>query len=267
MQRTIKLCRNIITENTGDGRWLMNEGPLVPFHAPCELRIYEEDGRKACYPLEGIIFDLDGCLADSMWMWKTIDVEYLARYGIEVPDDLQKLIGGCSIRETADLFRERFGIRETPEKMLDDWNRMAWDAYAERVTLKPGAKELLDWCRETGLKTGIASSNSRELVEVFLRNQKIRDRFGAVVTGSEVHNGKPAPDVFLTAAKICGAEPSLCLAFDDLPDGLMAARSAGMVVCGVHDDHSLYPDEEKIPLTDLYIRDFTQFFYETAGET
>ena len=97
---------------------------------------------------EAVIFDLDGSLVDSMWMWKAIDIEYLGGFGIQAPKDLQKEIGGRSFVETAIYFKERFGLSDSIEKIGDDWNRMAFDKYTHEVPLKNGADRFLAMCEE-----------------------------------------------------------------------------------------------------------------------
>ena len=79
--------------------------------------------------LEAVIFDLDGSLVDSMWMWKKIDMEYLERFGISLPENLQQEIEGMSFVETAGYFKEHFQIPDSIEEIGETWNRMAWDKY------------------------------------------------------------------------------------------------------------------------------------------
>ena len=208
---------------------------------------------------EAVIFDLDGSLVDSMWMWKAIDIEYLGGFGIEAPKDLQKEIGGRSFVETAIYFKERFGLEDSIEKIGDDWNRMAFDKYTHEVPLKDGADKFLAICEEKGIKLGIASSNSTELIEQVLASHGIRDKFKSIKSGTEVLKGKPAPDIYLTVAKELGAEPSKCLVFEDLVDGIIAGKNAGMTVVAVSDDYSRHSDEEKKELSDMYIEDYWGF--------
>ncbi len=208
---------------------------------------------------EAVIFDLDGSLVDSMWMWKAIDIEYLSNFGIEPPKDLQKEIGGRSFMETAQYFKDRFGIEDSIEKIGDDWNRMAWDKYTNEVPLKEGAFEFLANCEKKGIKLGIASSNSTELIEQVLSSHSIRDRFTSVKSGTQILKGKPAPDVYLAVAKELNVAPEKCLVFEDLVDGIKAGKNAGMTVVAVSDDYSRHSDDMKKELADYYIDDYRGF--------
>lgn len=211
--------------------------------------------------LEGIravIFDLDGSLADSMWVWPEIDVEYLGRFGITLEERLQGEIDGMSFSETADYIRERFQIPDSTEKMKQDWNRMARDKYEKEVPLKKGAGEFLEACQRKGILLGIATSNSRELVENFIRSHGLSDTFSCVLTACEVGKGKPAPDIYLAVADRLGVDPSACLVFEDIIPGIQAGQAAGMKVCAVEDAYSAQWREEKTALADYYIQDFTE---------
>lgn len=207
--------------------------------------------------IDTVLFDLDGSLVDSMWLWNEIDIEYLGRYGMSLPQGLQKDIEGMSFSETAAYFKERFRIPDSLEKIKKDWNEMAWDKYTHEVPLKTGAYEFVKYCRERGIKLGIASSNSRELIENVLAVHGILNDFEAVVTGCDVDRGKPAPDVYLEAAKCCQSKPEQCLVFEDIVPGIMAGKAAGMRVCAVEDEYSSYQEEEKRKLADYYIKDYT----------
>ncbi len=210
--------------------------------------------------ISAIIFDLDGSLVDSMWIWKEIDIEYLGRFGHTLPDDLQSKLEGMSFTETAEYVKERFEIPDTIEKMKADWNTMAWDKYATEVPLKSGANYLLSYCKEHGISLGIATSNSRELVENVAKVHGLREYFDCIMTSCDVKKGKPAPDIYLAVAKELGVEPINCLVFEDIIAGIQAGRAAGMRVCGVDDEHSINQREEKIELADYYIYDYKEVF-------
>lgn len=210
--------------------------------------------------IEAVIFDLDGSLVDSMWIWRDIDIEYLGRYGYELPETLQEEIEGMSFLETALYMKERFEIPQTVEEMMTDWNRMAWDKYENEVFLKPGAAEFLEECRNRNIKLGIASSNSRELIENVLHARGLEDVFACIMTGSDNVKGKPAPDIYLRAAEGLQVNPERCLVFEDIIQGIMAGKNAGMRVCAVEDAYSQLQREEKKKLADYYIEDYYGIF-------
>ncbi len=207
---------------------------------------------------EAVIFDMDGSLVDSMWVWKDIDIEYLGRFGLEIPDDLQQMIEGMSFTETAQYFRERFSLERSVEQIKADWNELAWDRYRTRVTLKPGARELLEHCRRQGIKLGIATSNSRQIVDMVMKERGIGEYFSCIMTSCEAMKGKPAPDIYLLTAEKLQVSPKHCLVFEDIVYGIQAGKAAGMEVCAVEDAYSAYQEAEKRRLADYYIKDFTE---------
>jgi len=211
---------------------------------------------------KAMIFDLDGTLVDSMWMWYDIDVEYLGRFGITIPEGLQADIEGMSFSETAVYFKERFNIPDSIEKIKNDWNKMAWDKYTHEVPMKNGAAEFIKACRERGILLGIATSNSRELVENIIAVHGMKADFACIMTGCDVDRGKPAPDIYLAAAKGLNVDPADCLVFEDIIPGIQAGKSAGMEVCAIEDEYSLYQLEEKAKLADYYIKDYFELLKE-----
>lgn len=206
--------------------------------------------------IDAVLFDLDGSLVDSMWLWKDIDIAYLGRFGISVPEGLQTEIEGMSFSETAAYFKERFQLPSSLEEIKEDWNRMAWDKYTHEVPLKAGAEAFVKHCHQAGIRLGIASSNSRALVENVLTVHGIIDSFDSIVTACDVERGKPAPDVYLEAARQCRVSPKRCLVFEDIIPGILAGKAAGMKVCAVEDEYSLHQEEEKRRLADYYIKDY-----------
>lgn len=210
--------------------------------------------------IKAVIFDLDGSLVDSMWLWRAIDIEYLGRFGIPLPEDLQSRIEGMSFEETAVYFKEHFPIPDPLETIKEDWNRMAWDKYMYEVPLKPGIPEFLDECRKRGILLGIATSNSRELVENVAAAHNLKNYFSCIMTGSDVKKGKPAPDIYLETAKTLGVSPKDCLVFEDIIPGIQAGKSAGMRVCAVEDAYSAHVREQKRQLADYYIEDYYNLF-------
>lgn len=208
--------------------------------------------------IDAVIFDLDGTLVDSMWIWREIDIEYLGRYGLELPETLQSEIEGMSFSETAVYFKNRFELPDSLEEIMRNWNEMAWEKYAKEVPLKPGAKEFLDLCKSRGIKLGIATSNSRELAQNVADVHGLHDYFDCIMTGSDVEKGKPAPDIYLAVASQMDVEPSKCLVFEDICHGITAGLAAGMSVCAVEDEYSAPQRNAKQKLAHYYINDYTE---------
>lgn len=209
---------------------------------------------------EAVIFDLDGSLVDSMWIWRQIDIEYLGRFGITLPEKLQLEIEGMGFSELAVYFKERFAIPDPVEQIKNDWNSMAWEKYLHEVPLKPGVGEFLDGCKRRGILLGIATSNSRELVENVAAAHGLHDYFSCIMTACDVKKSKPAPDIYLAVAAQLGVNPCKCLVFEDIIPGIMAGKNAGMEVCAVEDAYSHTIRKDKEALADYFIEDFYGIF-------
>ena len=208
--------------------------------------------------IKAVIFDLDGTLVDSMWMWRDIDIEYLGRFGIPLPETLQKDISGMSFSETAVYFKETFDIPDSLEEIKKTWNDMAFYKYTHEVPPKPGVLEFLKRLKTLDIRTGIATSNSKELAKAVVESLNISGYMDEIHTSCEVAKGKPAPDIYLLVAKCLGVKPEECLVFEDIPEGILAGKRAGMKVCAVEDEFSLGMTEEKKKLADYYITHYDE---------
>ena len=212
---------------------------------------------------QAVIFDLDGTITDSMWVWEEIDREFFQSRHIPVPDTFPKDIEGMGFTETAEYFVRSFQIPESVDELKQIWTDMAIQKYREEVPLKPGIREFLDHLQKNQIKIGIATSNSRELLDVFLQARGLELYVDAVTTSCDVKKGKPAPDVYRKTAEKLGIVPSSCLAFEDIPMGILAGKNAGMEVCAVEDAYSAHLREEKKILADYYIEDYRQVIEHT----
>ncbi len=163
-----------------------------------------------------------------------------------------------SFTETACYSIERFHLSETVEELKQIWTEMARDKYQHEVFLKPGAEEFLLHCKAQNIPMGIATSNSRELVNTLMKAQGLDRYISLVVTSCDVNRGKPAPDVYLEAARQLKTLPKDCLVFEDVPAGILAGKRAGMAVCAVEDAFSSEYRQEKQRLADFYIHDYRE---------
>lgn len=207
---------------------------------------------------KAVIFDLDGTLVDSMWVWERIDQKFLSDHGIQVPDDMNKVLEGKSFTETACYFKERFHLQLSIEEIKTCWNEMAYGYYTQEVTLKTGAKAFLEWLEAEGIKMGIATSNSMELVSAVLKALEIEHFFTEVCTSCEVGRGKPFPDIYLKVAEKLEVMPQDCLVFEDIPNGIRAGKNAGMTAWGIEDRQPEVLKKEVKQLADDYVKDYEE---------
>lgn len=210
--------------------------------------------------IEACIFDMDGTIVDSMGVWGAVDIEYLGRFGLDVPPEMKNDIEGKSMREVAEYFKSRFLISDDIDTIINDWNDMAIYKYSNSVPLKPHIYEFLKYLKKEGIKVGLYTSNSMVLAKAALDAHGISDYFDYITAGCSDIKGKPEPDGYLLTAKKLNVDNNKCLVFEDLVNGILAGKAAGMKTCAVKDDYSEYQIKEKIELADYYIEDYNEVF-------
>ncbi|ABR49772.1 HAD-superfamily hydrolase, subfamily IA, variant 3 [Alkaliphilus metalliredigens QYMF] len=214
--------------------------------------------------IEAVIFDLDGTLIDSMWVWMKIDVEFLEKRGILLPEDLGKGIEGMSFTETAAFFKKTFNLPESVEAIKKEWIEIGQEYYKNKIQLKPGAKEFIEILKAKGIKIGLGTSCSAELVEGVLSQHNLKKYFHSIVTSCEVAKGKPHPDVFFKVAENLNVNPRKTLVFEDTVAGALAGKAAGMKVIGVYDEYSKDSLLELKGIVDIYVETLSDFIEEKS---
>lgn len=206
--------------------------------------------------IKAVIFDLDGTLIDSMWVWKQIDIEYLKKREIPLPEDLQKNIEGCSFTETAVYFKKRFELEDSIEEIKAEWTEMVGDYYRASIKAKKGVREFLSYLSENNYKIGLATSNFKDLAIDVLKSNDLIQYFDEIVTTCEVPRDKSYPDVFLETANRLHVPPTECIVFEDTLSAVLGALKAGMRVIGVYDSLGTCTPEELAEKTEYIIEDF-----------
>lgn len=206
--------------------------------------------------IKAVIFDLDGTLIDSMWVWKQVDIEYLKKRGILLPEDLQKSIEGYSFTETAVYFKKRFELEDSIDEIKDEWTEMVKDYYRSSIKAKKGVKEFLIFLNKNNYKIGLATSNFRDLALDVLKSNDLIQYFDQIVTTCEVPRDKSYPDVFLETARRLNVSPEECIVFEDTLSAVIGASLAGMRVIGVYDSLGTCTPGELAEKTEKIIEDF-----------
>jgi HAD superfamily hydrolase (TIGR01509 family) len=207
---------------------------------------------------EAIIFDLDGTLVDSMWIWKAIDIDFLGKRNMELPNDLQKSIEGMSFTETAIYFKKRFDLNESLEEIKKEWNELAYDYYKNKIKLKKNVKKVLEILKKQGKIIGIGTSNSRMLAELVIKHNGVKEYFDILITSCDVNKGKPSPDVFLKVAEMLNVEPEKCLVFEDTYAGVQAAIRANMDCFAIYDEIASESEEDIIRTATRYLQSYDE---------
>ena len=212
--------------------------------------------------IKGAIFDLDGTLLDSMFIWDTIGEEYLRSLGKEPHEDLKETFMTLTLEEAAEYYREHYGVTLSVKGIVDGVNAMVEQTYKTKVTLKPGIAEYLAWLKENGVRMCVATVTDRYLVEETLERLGVRHYFSEIFTCAEVGFGKDKPVIYQKALKHLGTEKNDTYVFEDMLFALNTAKTDGFPTVGIYDRHEAHQDELK-ELADHYVLDFTDPILKT----
>jgi HAD superfamily hydrolase (TIGR01509 family) len=201
--------------------------------------------------MEAVVFDLDGVLLDSEQVWDQVREQLARERGGRWHPGAQAAMMGMSSPEWSAYMHDEIGLADTPAEINDEVVQRMLERYRAQLPLIPGAVEAV---RRIGaaFRLGVASSSNRPLIEAVLEGAGITDLFEAVVSSEEVARGKPAPDVYLEAARRLGLEPAQAAAVEDSANGIRAAHAAGMRVLALPNQH-YPPPPEALALADVVV--------------
>jgi HAD superfamily hydrolase (TIGR01509 family) len=199
--------------------------------------------------IEAVVFDLDGVLIQSEEVWDAVRERYVRERGGRYDAEVQRAMMGMSAPEWSRYLSENAGVPGTPQKINRDVVERMLAAYERELPLLPGA---VDAVRRTAaaFPLALASSSNREVFEKVLELAGLTDCFRATVSSEEVAHGKPAPDVYLEAARRLGVAPETCATVEDSHAGIRSAKAAGMRVIAIP-NASYPPDAEALELADV----------------
>ncbi len=201
--------------------------------------------------IEAVVFDLDGVLVDSEHVWDAVREELSRERGGRWHERAQADMMGMSSTEWSRYMHDVIGLSESPEEINDEVVRRMDARYAEHVPLIEGAVEAVRRLARS-FRLGLASSSNRPLIDAVLSAAELASLFEVSVSSEEVERGKPAPDVFLEAARRLRVEPERCAAIEDSANGIHAAHTAGMRVVAIP-NRRYPPREDALALADVVL--------------
>jgi HAD superfamily hydrolase (TIGR01509 family) len=190
-----------------------------------------------------VIFDLDGVLADSEPRWNEIDAKLLAEYGVTYRGEFHRNVLGVSYRLAVEFYKKTFGLSVPTDEMMRRRGEIAADFFANRIDVFPSTKSVLQELRQMNLHLAIATSSVSASARPFLTRHELTAFFEVVVTGEEVEQGKPHPDIYLRAAEKLGITADECLVIEDALSGIAAAKAAKMRVAAIPDTRFVDPGD------------------------
>lgn len=208
--------------------------------------------------IEGAVFDLDGTLLDSSWVWEKVDEKFLGDRGFQVPDDYVDEISPLGAERAAVYTIERFGLNVDKDDIVREWIEMAKKEYATEVVCKPYAKEFLEELHKLNIKMAVATSSDRELFMKTLEREGILKYFQKIVTVDEVERGKGYPDIYEEAARRIKVNPHKCLVFEDILAGVTGASLGEFNVVAVFDEKSKHNWEKIKSISKYSINDYKE---------
>ena len=205
---------------------------------------------------EAVIFDMDGVLIDSEPIHVGIEKQLFDKLGIDVSETVHRSYMGASNEFMYSDLRSRFKLTESVTELMecDELFRSDYLHRLDTIPANDGLISLLSQIKSAGLKLAVATSSSPEIANLLLNKCGIASFFDAIVTTTEAGKSKPSPDVYLLAAQKIGVSPEYCIVFEDSPNGLSAAKSAGMFCVVIQSDSELI---QKLSKADYLIQSFT----------
>jgi HAD superfamily hydrolase (TIGR01509 family) len=195
---------------------------------------------------DAVIFDLDGVLLDSEQLWNRAKEELVRERGGHWREDAPRAMMGMSSLEWSRYLHDELGVALDAEEINRDVVARMQRLYRSSLPLLPGAVEAVEALRRRW-PLGLASSSNREIIDLALSESGLACAFAATVSSEEVEHGKPAPDVYLEAARRVGVRADRCVALEDSGNGVRSAAAAGMAVIAVPNPH-YPPDQEAVEL-------------------
>ena len=208
--------------------------------------------------ITGAIFDVDGTLFDSMYVWDTIGGEYLRSIGYEPNPDINERFKKMTIIDCANYYRDEYGVKKSVEELVDGINNMVEKYYFYEIQPKDGILSFLEKLSEKGVKMSIATATDEYLVDAALKRCNMRQYFNEIITCTQVGTGKREPKIYRTALESIGTQKNKTVVFEDMYFASLTAKNDGFLTAGIYDSHEKHQEEFK-KSADYYLQDYCDF--------
>ena len=203
--------------------------------------------------INAVIFDMDGTLIDSTGLWHEIDKRFFAKRNMDLPKDYAQKIVHLGLKQAAIFTKKEYGVKESPEEIIQEWRHMAIDFYVNEVQLKEGALELLKIFKENGLKLSIATANDAELYMPCIDRLGIADYFDFIDDVNTSQKGKEDGKIYLDLVEKMHSKPENTLVLEDMPTCIKTAFDNGFITIAVYDEASKNYDDQKRKYSHLFV--------------
>lgn len=207
--------------------------------------------------MKSIIFDMDGTLADSMAMWRSLGIDYLKSHGVEITSEDAQEMTTQSLKMSSTYMKEKFKLSLTPDEIYNDMKHIAEDFYANDCKLKDGALEVLDAFYEEGIPMMLGTGTPEEFFDPFLKREDMFKYFGEIATCDGLNLKKDDPRFFLTCCEMAGFDPKETVLIDDAYFAIIAAKEAGLTTICMYDEANDNMLRELSLKSDLFISDLS----------
>lgn len=203
--------------------------------------------------IKSVIFDLDGTLADSMYVWCDVDKKIIEKYGGVYTPEISEKLKTMTIEQSSEFFIKTLGLDKTPQEIAFEVAQTVFNQYRYEIKLKENTINALEFLEKNNIPFCIATSTHKILAEAFLKRYEIYDKFQFILTGDDVPKSKNFPDIYIKCSELMNTEISETLIVEDSLHCVQTAVKAGFPTVAVYDKFSKKDFPEMMNIADKYI--------------
>lgn len=208
--------------------------------------------------IKGAIFDFDGTLFDSMWVWKNVDLEFLSKYNKVPSSEIRQRVKSMSVWDSAKLYNEQYNLNIPIENLVNDFSNIIYEKYKYQIQPKNYVVEYLEQLKSENIKLCIATTSLKKSVLSALERINMTKYFDFIISADDVKTSKESPEMFMLCAKKFNLQPKEILVFEDSLVAIKTAKKQGFNVVGIYDASNSHLTDEIKKHADYYIFDYIE---------